>query len=111
MTTGIYGKVNLAAATDTILVGNTSVDTGKTAVITINFVNTNASTNTALRIALTTANAAGNIEAGDFIEYDTPLGGLGVLERTGIVVPAGVSISVRSSAANVNAIAYGIESV
>ena len=111
MTTGIYGKVNLAAATDTVLVGNTTVDAGKTAVITVNMVNTNSTTNASIRVALSQSNAAGNLQAGDFIEYDTPLGGTGVLERTGIVLPAGWGITVRSTVANVNAIAYGIESV
>lgn len=110
MTTGIYGKLNLAAATDTVLVGNTSVDAGKTAVITVNMVNTNPSTNLNLRIAITQANAAPNVTTGDYLEYDTPLEARGVLERTGIVLPAGYGIMVRSSAANVNAIAYGIES-
>ena len=109
MTTGIYGKVNLAAATDTVLVSNTAVDVSKTAVITVNMVNTNTSQIVNIRVALTSGGNA-SISNGDYIEYETPLEARGVLERTGIIVPAGTAIVVRSSGANVNAIAYGIES-
>lgn len=45
----------------------------------------------------------------DFIEFDTALPAKGVIERTGVVVAASQKIIVRSSAASVNFVVYGIE--
>jgi hypothetical protein len=45
----------------------------------------------------------------EFLEFDTSLSAKGVLERTGIVIDAGKLLVIRSSATDVNAVVYGIE--
>jgi len=105
MATGVYNRVNLAAGTDTIIVSNTAVASGKTGVITINMCNLN-STNVVVRLSISANTSPGQHE---YLEYDTPLLIAGVLERTGIVLPTGLNIIARSSTANVSVLAYGIE--
>lgn len=80
------------------------------AVATISICNRNASART-VRIALTTTAGPGTPANGEFIEYDTELLGKGVLERTGIVLQAGMRLVVWSSAGDVSAVVYGIETV
>lgn len=105
MASGIYNRLALSATTYTSLVTTSQVAAGKIAVVTVNILNTNT-TNVTIRLALS---AGATPTAGEFLEYDTLLNASGVIERTGILVPAGIGILVYSSAANVNAIAYGIE--
>jgi hypothetical protein len=67
----------------------------------------NRGTSTAnIQIAISSSATPSNSE---YIEFDTALSAKGVLERTGIVLDAGKLLVVRSSAINVNAVAYGIE--
>jgi len=44
-----------------------------------------------------------------YLEYDAPIPGNGVLERTGIVMTAGEVLTVRASAGTVTARAHGFE--
>lgn len=61
-----------------------------------------------ISIAITTADTP-NADGSEFIEFETSLLAKNVLERTGLVLAAGQKIVVLSSAANVNAVAVGIE--
>lgn len=78
------------------------------AVATISLCNRSAASRT-IRIAVTTTatpSAPGN---GEFIEYDTELLAKGVIERTGIVLQAGMKLVVWSSSTDVSVVVYGIE--
>ncbi len=102
MATGILGGADLAAATNTTLY-TVPVDTFT--VLTLSIVNRTASIITA-RVSVSASATPTNSE---FIEYDVQITANGVLERTGIVMDAGKLLVVRTSAANVSAVCYGIE--
>jgi hypothetical protein len=102
MATGILGGADLAAATNTTLY-TVPVDTFT--VLTLSIVNRTASIITA-RVSVSASATPANSE---FIEYDVQITANGVLERTGIVMDAGKLLVVRTSAANVSAVCYGIE--
>ena len=102
MATGRLGTADLAAATNTT-VYTCPADTF--AVVTISICNRGASAAN-IRVAVATSASPGNAE---FIEFDTSLSAKGVLERTGIVIDAGKLLVVRSSAIDVSAVVYGIE--
>jgi hypothetical protein len=102
MATGVLGRADLAAATDTAVY---TVPADTFSVITVNVANRNGQ-DRAVRIAI----SDGAVPAlADFIEYDTALIGNGVLERGGIVVDANKVIVVRSNSTDVSAVIYGIE--
>lgn len=102
MATGRLGANDLAATT------NTSVYTCPAdtfAVATVSICNRNATAVT-VRVSISDAATPANSE---YIEYDTTVLANGTLERTGLVLQAGKIIVVRSSAASVSAVVYGIE--
>ena len=98
---GKLGAQNLSANADTVLY---TAPASTFAIATVNIVNRSGSTVTA-RIAIADADVPTNAE---YIEYDVGVPPKGVIERTGVVVVADQRIVVRSSAVDVNAIAYGI---
>jgi hypothetical protein len=102
MATGRLGAQDLAAATNTT-VYTTPSDTFS--VVTLSICN-RGNQAIAVRVAVS---AAATPTAAEWIEYDTEVLGKGVLERTGIVMDAGRLLVVYSNAANVSAVAFGIE--
>lgn len=102
MATGRLGVADLGAATNQTLY-TCPVDTF--AVTSVSICNRG---NSAISVRLAVA-AADIPLASEYIEYDVEILAKGVLERTGIVLDAGKKIVVRSSAANVSAVAFGIE--
>jgi hypothetical protein len=102
MATGRLGVADLAAATNTTLY---TVPASTFSVVTVNIVNRGA---TAANIRIAVAATATPADS-EYIEYDVSLAAKGVLERTGVVMDTGKLLVVRSSAVNVNAVTYGIE--
>lgn len=103
MATGRLGAVDLTAATDTLLY---TVPAGTFTVASVSIVNRS---NAAVTLRVGISNSTTTMSTTDFIEFETELLPKGVLERTGLVMDAGKSLLVRSSTANVTAMAFGIE--
>jgi hypothetical protein len=102
MATGRLGTADLAAASDTTVY---TCPASTFAVVTVSVCNRGASAAN-IRVAIASTSTPSNAE---FIEFDTSLSAKGVLERTGIVLDAGKLLVVRSSAVDVTAVVYGIE--
>ena len=102
MATGRLGTADLAAATNTTVY---TCPSSTFAVVTVSVCNRGASAAN-IRVAVASSATPGNAE---FLEFDTSISAKGVLERTGIVMDAGKLLVVRSSATDVNAVVYGIE--
>ena len=101
MASGKFGKAALTAATDTDLY---TVPAGTVATVNVNLCN-RAAAAVKVRIAIRTAALAD----ADYLEYDASLPAGGVLERTGIAMSAGETLTVRAAAAGVSARAHGFE--
>ena len=102
MATGRLGVSAIAATTLTTVY---TVPTGQYTVLNVSLTNRNTSAITR-RLAISST-ATPNIQ--EYIEYDTVIVPLGVFERTGLVLNAGLNIVVYTSAANVGCTVYGIE--
>jgi hypothetical protein len=108
MASGTYARVALNASGNTVIVP--AIAAGNTAVVTVNVVNT-GTTPAVIRLAITsTANtpAANNSE---YFEFNTAIAAFGVLERTGIVLSSGLSITAFANTTGVVAQTYGLETV
>lgn len=102
MATGRLGAADLLTATNTSLY---TVPSTTFSIVSLSVCNRN---NTAVSVRVAIA-ASGTPTNAEYIEYDVEIGAKGVLERTGIVMDEGKVLVVRSSAANVSAVAFGIE--
>lgn len=105
MATGRLGANDLSAGAYTAVY---TVPASTFSVLTLSICN-RGNQGCTVRVAITSTIPPAAPGAGEFIEYDAEVGGKGVLERTGIVLDAGKIIVVYSSAANVSAVAWGIE--
>lgn len=104
MATGILGTADLVAGELTTLY---TVPDETFTVASISIVN-RGNIAVGIRIAVAEADTPTNAE---WIEYDTVLDPRAILERTGLVLDATKKIVVYSTAVNVNAVAFGIETV
>lgn len=102
MASGRLGSEDLLVATDTTLY---TCPDDTFCVASVSFCNRG---NAAVAVRLAVANLDTPSFA-EYIEYDCEILAKGVLERTGIVLDAGKKLVVRSSAVNVSAVAFGIE--
>ena len=102
MATVRLGTADLSAATNTTVY---TCPTDTFAVVTVSVCNRGASASN-IQLAISSTSTP---SAAEYLEFDTSLSAKGVLERTGIVLDAGKLLVVRSSAASVSAVVYGIE--
>lgn len=102
MATGRLGIADLAGATNTTVY---TVPADTFAVVTASICNR---TGSAVTVQVAVA-AAATPAAGEYIEFNSVIPANAVLERTGIVMDAGKLLVVRSSAASVSAVVWGIE--
>ena len=106
MTATRFGVLDLVANTFAELMTG---PTGFSSTVNIRFVNRN-STSVRIRLALVDAGVGSAIVAldvEDYLEFDLELRANGVLENTGIPIPDGFTLVVRSDTNDVTAAAYG----
>jgi hypothetical protein len=108
MASGTYGRVAIAASSNTVVVPSTAISAANIGVITLNIVNT-STTAAVIRVALTTTAGSPAANNSEYIEYNTVLYPYGTLERTGIVLNGGLSVTAYANQAGVVAQAWGME--
>lgn len=102
MASGILGKANPAAATNTTVY---TVPAGKVATVNISICN-RGGTAANVRVALA---ATGTPGLDEYIEYGTAILANGVLERFGVMIGAATNVVVYSDAATVSVMVFGAE--
>jgi len=105
MATGLLGQSAPSATTYTQVY---AVPVGYFTALSISVLN-RGTTQTSVRLALTGNVAPAAPSNAEFIEYDTIIGGGGVLERTGIMLNASKYVVVYSTTANCSVSVFGIE--
>ena len=103
MASGILGKADLSATTETTVYTTPS---GKTSSCTLSICNRSTSDSVKVRVSLTDLSV---MTANSYIEFEAAIPPAGVLERSAIVLAANEKIIVRSSAASVSAVIFGVE--
>jgi len=100
---GVLGTADLAATTITDIY---TVPVGILSSVNVNICNRNT-TNVKIRLAVSSVSVT---QANDeFMEFNAPIEGSGVLERTAMVIEAGKIITMHSDTANVSVVVTGIE--
>lgn len=102
MASGKLGAADLAADTDTLLY---TVPASSRATVNIRVANRNT-TDAKVRVAI---GAGASPAPEDYLDYDIPVLGNGILEDTGIVCSAGEKVWVRSGQPNVSVRVHGFE--
>lgn len=103
MPSGILGKAAPAVNSNVTVY---TVPAGKLATVNLSLCNRSPDARAIVRIALASTATPTTAE---YIMYDVELSPNGFLERTGVVMQAGVRVVVYSSTANVSAVVYGME--
>jgi len=98
---GLLGKADLAANTDTSLY---TVPDDTVATVNLNLCNRSAAA-VSVRIAV----RAGALTDTDYLEYDSVIPPRGLLERTGLAMSAGETLTVRANGNGISARAHGFE--
>ena len=100
MASGLLGKADLAATTDTLL-----FTAGVTPqAFNVRFANRNA---TAVKVRVAIGSGA-SPAATDYVDYDVTIPANGILEDTGLVASSGEKVWARSDTANVSVRAHGM---
>jgi hypothetical protein len=102
MATGRLGHADLSAGANTSLY---TVPANTFGIVTLSICNRG---NSAISVRVALASAC-TPALSEYLEYDVEVLPKGVLERSGIAMAAGQILVVYSSAANVSAVAMGIE--
>jgi len=98
---GLLGKADLAADTSTDLY---TVPTQTIATVNLNLCNRSADA-VSVRIAV----HIGTLTDADYLEYDSMIPPRGLLERTGLAMSAGETLTVRATGTGISARAHGFE--